>query len=397
MRFSFVFFVALTMIVIPSLVANPQITEDPALNRVNPPGRQPRLGFQIDELILYDDVRKADSRIEFDSDTKFASDASRVFGTFKPANRPFSGEAAKSAANRLISLLDKKQKSRALHKLGSSERSKWTNLPAPRNAGGIRLGDLKEEQLEAVCELLSRLLSPQGYEKMRLLMLGDDQLLRNGRRRPGFGTEDFSLVLFGTPSTEALWSVQLDGHHIGLNVAVFGEQITIAPSFIGAQPVSYKLGGQDVNPMNTEIKAAFLLANELTEEQFKKALVGNRRGRIATGPGNDGKLPKKNGIACSELNEQQRSHLMTLVWAWVGNMPKQHAVKRMLEIEKDFNQTYFAWNGSRKSGSDVSYTIFGPSLIIEFAYQDLGGVPQNHLHTQFRNPKNDYGKRFESK
>ena len=32
-----------------------------------------------------------------------------------------------------------------------------------------------------------------------------------------------------------------------------------------------------------------------------------------------------------------------------------------------------------------------PSLLIEFAYQDLGGNPLNHIHTQYRNPKNDYG------
>lgn len=65
----------------------------------------------------------------------------------------------------------------------------------------------------------------------------------------------------------------------------------------------------------------------------------------------------------------------------------------MIEFEKEFDKTYFAWQGPRKTGSDVSYVIQGPSLLIEFAYQDLGGNPLAHLHTQFRNLKKDYGKK----
>ncbi|MEM9413441.1 MAG: DUF3500 domain-containing protein, partial [Planctomycetota bacterium] len=132
--------------------------------------------------------------------------------------------------------------------------------------------------------------------------------------------------------------------------------------------------------------------NDLTEQQFRKALESETRRQIQAGPGRDNFAPKAKGICCSEMNEQQISYLRTLINAWLGNVPKNSARRQMIEFEKEFDQTYFAWHGSRKKGSDVSYVIQGPSLLIEFAYQDLGGDPLAHLHTQFRNLKNDYGK-----
>ena len=51
----------------------------------------------------------------------------------------------------------------------------------------------------------------------------------------------------------------------------------------------------------------------------------------------------------------------------------------------------FAWNGATQKGSDISYSIQSPSLIIEYACQSLGGDPLQHIHTIYRNPKNEYG------
>ena len=33
-------------------------------------------------------------------------------------------------------------------------------------------------------------------------------------------------------------------------------------------------------------------------------------------------------------------------------------------------------------------------MIIEYACQDLGGRPLNHLHSMYRNPENEYGAAF---
>ena len=188
--------------------------------------------------------------------------------------------------------------------------------------------------------------------------------------------------------------MQLDGHHLGLNIAIAGDRTTIAPSFIGSQPSKFNLGDHEIRPMAIETDAAFLLANELSEKQFRTALVRQKRGQIRTGPGRDGTKLEQQGIACSSFNDAQKKQLLTLIAAWVGNLPKEQAQRRIREIESEIDQMYFSWSGSREQGGDASYAIQSPSLIIEFAYQDLGGNPLQHVHSQYRNPKNDYGKAF---
>ncbi len=69
----------------------------------------------------------------------------------------------------------------------------------------------------------------------------------------------------------------------------------------------------------------------------------------------------------------------------------------MSQLEKEIDQMSFAWNGPQAPGSDVSYYIQGPSLIIEYACQDLGGNPLQHHHTIYRDPTNEYGGQLQNK
>ena len=59
------------------------------------------------------------------------------------------------------------------------------------------MGDLRTDQVKLACDLMAELLSEQGFNKMRDIMLADDQLLDQGRPRNGFGTENFAVVIFG--------------------------------------------------------------------------------------------------------------------------------------------------------------------------------------------------------
>ena len=59
-------------------------------------------------------------------------------------------------------------------------------------------------------------------------MLADDQLFEGGNPRPGFGTENFFVVLFGEPSATEPWGFQLDGHHLGLKLSMHGDERTKA-------------------------------------------------------------------------------------------------------------------------------------------------------------------------
>ena len=321
----------------------------------------------------------------------FVSDASHIVATYQVEGVQQETSAMVEAANAFLKSLSDELRERANLKLKDAERRNWTNLPAPRDAGGVRLGDLKPEQVKLVCRLLATMFSDQGYRKMRDIMLADDQLLRNGRARPGFGTENFSVVIFGNPSASEAWAFQIDGHHVGVNLAIKGQDITMSPSFIGTQPHKFEIEKHVFLPFQKETNLAYRLLNSLNDDQIKAAVQSEKRGRIVTGPGNDGKTPNAQGLKCDQLDEKQRKVLTRLIQQWVYDLPERKAKARMKEIKNEIEQMTLSWNGGKEKGSDISYRIQSPSLIIEYACQDLGGNPIDHLHSMYRNPKNEYG------
>jgi len=290
--------------------------------------------------------------------------------------------------------LDERLRQRAAIPLDHQERREWTNLPARADAGGVRLGDCNDRQVEALCDLMGTLFSEQGYAKMCNIMIADDQLLKGGRPRTGFGTENFSVVIFGEPSPDGPWAFQLDGHHVGVNLAIQGSSLSLSPSFIGTQPEAYSRAGKLVRPLAGEIDGAFELMNSLNELQRKQAILGPKRGRIKTGPGKDGNVPKPSGVSCATFSKPQKERLLLLVAEWINDLPSPQAETRLRKLREEVDQTNFAWNGPTDAVSDVSYTIQGPSLIIEYACQDIGGNPLDHLHTMYRDPTNEYGKQL---
>lgn len=321
----------------------------------------------------------------------FVSKASFVVGTYQPKKSDHSAKDQAHKANLFLKSLSPAQSKQATGPLQGEIRRQWTNLPARPDADGIRLGLLTEPQLKAACDLMAALFSEQGYAKMVQIMLADDQLLRGGRRRAGFGTEDFAIVIFGKPSDSQPWGFQLDGHHVGVNLSLEGDAVSMSPSFIGTQPQSFKIGSKSFRPLAHEMDGAYELVNSLTFEQLQTGIISDTRGSIRLGPGQDGRVPRRVGVKCSSFNEKQAELLLTLIKQWVGNLPAKQATKRMNEIKKGLDRTYFAWSGDKKPKSDVSFVIHGPTLIIEYACQDLGGDPLNHLHSVYRNPQNEYG------
>jgi hypothetical protein len=323
--------------------------------------------------------------------------ASEVFATAKPAETDHSPKAMVAAAEGFIATLTPEQRKQLVLPLNDKERRIWTNVPPKADVGGLRLGDLNREQLESAANFLSTVMSTEGYTKSRDIMLADDLLLKSkeqAERRGGFGTANFWVVIFGTPSETKPWGVQLDGHHVANNLTIFGEKMSVSPAFIGTQPHRFKVGNKEVVPMEFETSMAYKLINSLDDAQREKAIVGKTRGRMVAGAGKDGFKPEPRGLMCKELNAQQRKTLLSLIELWVDDMPKPAAKARMAEIEAQLDQTSFAWHGPHEPGSDMSYHIYGPGVIIEYNGQDLGGDPLDHLHSIYRDPTNEYGAKW---
>jgi hypothetical protein len=69
----------------------------------------------------------------------------------------------------------------------------------------------------------------------------------------------------------------------------------------------------------------------------------------------------------------------------------------MAQLKAEIDETWFAWSGPTTvvSGNNIAayYRIQGPHLVIEYAPQQMGGDPSLHVHTMYRDPTNDYGRK----
>lgn len=320
--------------------------------------------------------------------------ASEVFATEKPAQSDRSPKAQVAAAEAFLATLSPDEIKKTLLPLTDPERQKWTNVPTKANDGGLRLGDLTKPQLKKAVAFLSTVLSENGYLMARNIMMADDLLIKNdkqAKRRGGFGSANFWIAIFGTPSATEPWGVQWDGHHVAVNLTIVGEKMSLSPAFIGTQPHKFMLGDEEITPMKNEIAWAIDFMNSLDEKQRAKAIITNKRGRMQAGAGKDGVMPEAKGLACSDLAEKQHALLVKLVGLWVDDLPAKPAKARMAELDAQLKEAHFAWYGPFSPGSDASYHLVGPEVIVEYTGQDLGGNPLDHIHSIYRNPTNEYG------
>ncbi len=308
-----------------------------------------------------------------------------------------------SAANRFLATLDQQQRSAVRFAFDDdAQRVRWSNFPVrmtPR--AGLKLGDLSAAQRSAAMSLLSSVLSPRGYEKIQQIMDADEVLKTNERNNPMFGRDLYFISLLGTPSEKQPWMLQFGGHHLAVNVTIAGEHGVLTPTLTGAQPALYTLAGKTVRPLGQESDRALALLNALDESQKKQAVLGYHVGDLVLGPGQDGKTIQPEGLKASAMTERQRAMLLEVIAEWSGIVHESAAAARLAELKADLNDTWFAWSGPTTAapGQNITayYRIQGPKLVIEYAPQRLGGDLSLHVHTMYRDPTNDYGRKYTSR
>jgi hypothetical protein len=303
-----------------------------------------------------------------------------------------------ASANGFLSSLDEGQRSKVLFDFNdAAQRMRWSNLPTtmvPR--AGLKMGDLSGPQRKAAMDLLAATLSKRGYEKVLAIVEGDEALrVASGARGSSmFGRDLFYISILGKPSVKDPWMLQFGGHHLALNITMVGLDGILTPSLTAAQPAKYTVDGKIVRPLGAENDKAFALINALDEGERRQAILNYKVADLVLGPGQDGKMIQPEGIKCSAMNASQRAMLLDLVGEWAGIIHEQAAVARMAEIKANLSETWFAWSGPTTNGMPAYYRIQGPTLVIEYAPQPLGGDPTMHIHTIYRDPTNDYGKKL---
>jgi hypothetical protein len=234
-----------------------------------------------------------------------------------------------------------------------------------------------------------------GYEKIVGIMDADEVLKHTaGRGGPAFGRDEFYVSFLGAPSATTPWLLQFGGHHLALNLTFVGEKGVITPSLIAVQPARYTLNGLTVRPLGRETDKASELVNSLTAGQRKQAVLAFQMRDLVLGPGHDGETIQPEGIKASALTEHQQQMLLDLVGEWSAIIYDTAAAERMIEIKANLSDTWFAWSGPTEPGSAAYFRVQGPTLVIEYAPQKLGGDPTQHIHTMYRDFTNDYGKKL---
>ena len=115
---------------------------------------------------------------------------------------------------------------------------------------------------------------------------------------------------------------------------------------------------------------------------------------LVLGPGRDGQMIQPEGIKGSDLTDKQRDMLLDLASEWTGIMTEPAASAKLDDVKQNLAETWFAWSGPTEKGAAAYFRIQGPTVIVEYAPQRLGGDTTKHIHTIYRDPTNDYGTKW---
>tara|TARA_B100000519_G_scaffold203176_1_gene224593 strand:- start:21 stop:902 length:882 start_codon:yes stop_codon:yes gene_type:complete len=147
------------------------------------------------------------------------------------------------AARNFINSLDGSQRRKAMFEFDDPYRVQWDFLPmAMISRKGVALTTLSDYQKRLAYQLLESSVSKSGYKKLGNIIDLERVLLElTGLdiRVP----ELYHFILYGKPSDHGTWGWRFEGHHISLHFTIVdGEQIAVAPRFLGTNPAHVKEG-----------------------------------------------------------------------------------------------------------------------------------------------------------
>jgi hypothetical protein len=286
-------------------------------------------------------------------------------------------------------------------------------------------GNLAQGPQDAWLGVMQATLSAEGYNRVLAEWAADDALAsgdgggggapsggsQNGGTPPGgdggsggpggngggmaYGRQYYWVAIIGTPSETDPWQWQWGGHHVTVNATIVGANISLTPSFIGVQPATYTdESGNTVRPLGDIEDEAFALINALDETQRGAAILGDTYVDLVLGPGQDGKTLQSEGLPASEMTDDQRLALLQLMGHYTGLVNDAAAAARTAEVEDGLDETYLAWYGSTTQGEAAYFRVTGPTIVIEYSPQSMGGNAADHIHGIYRDPTNDYGAKY---
>ncbi|MEI9917494.1 MAG: DUF3500 domain-containing protein [Bacteroidota bacterium] len=302
------------------------------------------------------------------------------------------------ATKTFLQTLDQEQLKKAQRKFDDTLRYKWSNFPVGMVAReGVRYGDLSDKGRIAFHDMLSTILSSQGYLKVTGIMQLDDVLgliMDKGIvEKLQWNYQNYFISIWGTPDEKEYWSFNFGGHHLALTLTMHGKDVSFTPLFVGtdpSQPQTSQYAGWRV--LSKEEDYGFMLLNMLSKEQQAKAILKQEVPKdIITSPNSSQRITSYYGISGKEFNKDQVEVFKILIQEYLHNFEHNVAHGLYDEILKNgFDKVYFAWVGSSERHAPHYYIINSPDFLIEYdnvGFQNDG----NHIHAILREKDNDFG------
>lgn len=297
-----------------------------------------------------------------------------------------------AAALFLDSLNDEQRQEATFSFADNAQRSNWSNLPegmVPR--GGLKLGELSVDQRAKLDDFLMEIMSEDGARNIFYQMLAEDTLVQSDFSGSSkFGSKFFYTAFLGDVSTTEPWMFQFGGHHLAINVTIFGPHVSYSPMLTGGHPLHLDYDGEQLFLVQKETVAAQALMDSLTSSQKAMTVRGKKAINLLLGPGKYGISVPPEGIKGSQMTEVQKGLLRDVVAARLGFMNEDDYAAKMATVMAEIDDTYFGWWGPQGVLGTAYFRVTGPSVVLEYAPQG-SDVPPNHAHSMYRNPKNDYG------
>jgi hypothetical protein len=293
-----------------------------------------------------------------------------------------------SAANGFLQSLSPAQASKARYALKDNERENWNFVPMVR--GGLPLKEMAPEQRALAFALLHTGLSDHGIKKAEAVISLENVLkeLENGsdRRDP----ERYYVAIFGDPAHDKTWAWRFEGHHLSFNFSVDGQQVFFTPSFIGSNPAEVRSGPlKGLRVLGEEDDLGRALVTSLDESRQKVAIIAvDAPAEVITGNHRHIDPLSPEGIPASQLTPLQREKLSALLELYLHRYRSELSDPELAAIRADFDHVCFAWAGSLAPGVGHYYRLQGATFLCEF---DDTQNNANHIHTVWRNFKNDFG------
>lgn len=298
------------------------------------------------------------------------------------------------AATALLDSMTAEQRQAVRFDVDDVQWRRWSNMPHTiYYRRGVAMKDMTCEQRALVDALLGESLSAKGARQVRDIMRVD--IYEEG---------SFWLTILGSPEGGQPWGWQLQGHHLAVNFFVVGDQVVVTPAFLAAEPTLVIAGSSTITSiLQPEQNRGLEFVNSLSEVQKNVAVFSQVLdvSGIFTDALQDNLVLDYQGLPASEMNEVQRQDLLALINEYVSNLRDADARRKMLEVERHLDSTYFSWAGSTEPDAVFYYRVHSPVILIEFVHHVPFALPgmdkskptRQHIHTIVRTPNgNDYGK-----